>query len=88
MRKIIVAIDSFKGCLTSTEANQSAKEGFLASMPDAEVIQIPVSDGGEGWLDAFQNAIGGQLVDVNVKDPLLRSIVAQYLKKYLPTRFL
>ena len=81
MRKIIVAIDSFKGCLTSTEANQSAKEGFLASMPDAEVIQIPVSDGGEGWLDAFQNAIGGQLVDVNVKDPLLRSIVAQYLIK-------
>ncbi|MBP5408722.1 MAG: glycerate kinase [Prevotella sp.] len=81
MKKIIVAIDSFKGCLTSAEANQSAKEGFLASMPDAEVIQIPVSDGGEGWLDAFQNAIGGQLVDVNVKDPLLRSIVAQYLIK-------
>ena len=81
MKKIIVAIDSFKGCLTSAEANQSAKEGILARMPDAEVIQIPVSDGGEGWLDAFQNAIGGQLVDVKVKDPLLRSIVAQYLIK-------
>jgi glycerate kinase len=50
-------------------------------MPDAEVIQIPVSDGGEGWLDAFQNAICGLMVDVNVKDPLLRSIVAQYLIK-------
>ena len=81
MRKIIVAIDSFKGCLTSAEANQSAKEGILARMPDTEVIQIPVSDGGEGWLDAFQNAIGGKLVDVNVKDPLLRPIVAQYLIK-------
>ena len=81
MKKIIVAIDSFKGCLTSAEANQSAKEGILARMPDAEVIQIPVSDGGEGWLDAFQNAIGGLMVDVNVKDPLLRSIVAQYLIK-------
>ena len=40
MKKIIVAIDSFKGCLTSAEANQSAKEGILARMPDAEVIQI------------------------------------------------
>ena len=59
MKKIIVAIDSFKGCLTSAEANQAASEGILAEMPEANVIQVPVSDGGEGFLEAFQTAMGG-----------------------------
>ena len=77
--KIIVAIDSFKGCLTSAEANQAASEGILAKKPDAQVVQVPVSDGGEGWLEAFQTAVGGSIVEVNVKDPLMRPIVAQYL---------
>jgi glycerate kinase len=77
--KIIVAIDSFKGCLTSAEANQAASEGILAKKPDAQVVQVPVSDGGEGWLEVFQTAVGGSIVEVNVKDPLMRPIVAQYL---------
>ena len=79
MKKVIVAIDSFKGCLTSAEANQAASEGILAKMPEAEVVQVPVSDGGEGWLEAFQAAMRGEIVEVNVKDPLMRTIVAQYL---------
>ena len=77
--KYIVAIDSFKGCLTSIEANQAAAEGILTKVPDADVVQIPVSDGGEGWLEAFKNALGGQIVDVYVKDPMMRTIKAQYL---------
>ena len=79
MKKIIVAIDSFKGCLTSAEANQAACEGILAKMPEAKVVQVPVSDGGEGWLGAFKAAMGGSIVEVNVKDPLMRHIAAQYL---------
>ena len=79
MKKIIVAIDSFKGCLTSAEANQAAAEGILAKMPEAKVVQVPVSDGGEGWLEAFQAAMGSEIVEVNVKDPLMRTVVAQYL---------
>ena len=79
MKKIIVAIDSFKGCLTSAEANQAACEGILSKMPDAKVVQVPVSDGGEGFMEAFQTAMGGSIVEVNVKDPLMRTIVAQYL---------
>ena len=79
MKKIIVAIDSFKGCLTSVEANQAASEGILARMPDAAVVQVPVSDGGEGFMEAFQAAMGGEIVEVNVKDPLMRTIAAQYL---------
>ncbi len=79
MGKIIVAIDSFKGCLTSAEANRAAADGILAHKPDAEILTIPVSDGGEGWLEAFQAAVGGHLVEVKVNDPLMRPILAQYL---------
>lgn len=110
MSKIIVAIDSFKGCLTSIEANRAAVEGILARMPEAEVLPIPVSDGGEGWLEAFMGSpipnpspVGrgtsptlalpsregsptttlpsreGVLVEVDVRDPLMRHITAPYL---------
>ena len=81
MKSYIVAIDSFKGCLTSREANQAAAEGIRKTAPDARVVQIPVSDGGEGWLEAFQSAIGGEMVEVSVYDPLMRPIVAEYLVK-------
>ena len=79
MKKVIVAIDSFKGCLTSAEANQAASEGIIDKMPEAAVVQVPVSDGGEGFMEAFRASIGGSIVEVNVKDPLMRPIVAQYL---------
>ena len=79
--KIVVAIDSFKGCLTSIEANRAAVEGIRKVFPDAEIVQVPVSDGGEGFLDAFLAAIGGTLVEVPVKDPLMRPITAKYLLK-------
>ena len=77
--KIVVAIDSFKGCLTSREANQAATEGIRNDCPDAEVIQVPVSDGGEGFLEAFHAAIGGELIELTVRDPLMRPVSAQYL---------
>ena len=76
---VIIAIDSFKGCLTSALANQSAADGILSVSPDAKVIQIPVSDGGEGWLSAYHAAIGGELITVPVRDPMMRWIEAQYL---------
>ena len=79
--KVILAIDSFKGCLTSTEANQTAAEGIRSIFPDAEIIEIPVSDGGEGFIDAFHAAIGGKLVELAVKDPLMRPVTARYLLK-------
>ena len=72
--KVIVAIDSFKGCLTSVEANLAATEGVHARIPNAEVVQIPVSDGGEGWLEAFQRVLGGRVIEHNVQDPLMRPI--------------
>ena len=77
--RILVAIDSFKGCLSSQEANRAVAEGVRRVCPDAEVVQIPVSDGGEGFLEAFHAAIGGERVEVEVFDPLMRSVMAKYL---------
>ena len=77
--KVIIAIDSFKGCLTSKEANEAAAEGIRKACPDAEIIEVPVSDGGEGFMEAFHAAIGGKLEEVTVRDPLMRPVVAKYL---------
>ena len=77
--KVIIAIDSFKGCLTSKEANEAAAEGIRKKYPDAEIVEVPVSDGGEGYMEAFHAAIGGRLEGVTVRDPLMRPITARYL---------
>lgn len=77
--KVVIAIDSFKGCLSSKEANWAAAEGVRSVCPDAEIVQVTVSDGGEGFLEAFHAAIGGNLVEVMVRDPLMRPVSAKYL---------
>ena len=77
--KVVVAIDSFKGCLTSKEANQATAEGIRSIFPKAEVVQMPVSDGGEGFLEAFHAAIGGEQIELTVRDPLMRRVSAKYL---------
>lgn len=61
------------------EANQAVADAVRSVCADAEVIQIPVSDGGEGFLMAFHAAVGGELVQVVVNDPLMRPVRAQYL---------
>lgn len=76
--KLIIAIDSFKGCLTSAEANQAAAEGIWTCSPETEIIQIPVSDGGEGWLVPFIKTLGWQERAVVVHDPLMRPVLAHY----------
>ena len=76
---IVLAIDSFKGCLTSSEANAAAREGVLRALPEAKVTSIPVSDGGEGWLEAFHAAKGGTYVEATVCDPLMRPVCGCYL---------
>lgn len=79
MKKIVIAIDSFKGCLTSVEANKAAAEGIRRAFPDTVIVQVPVSDGGEGFVDAFHAAMGGEVREIIVRDPLLRPVSARYL---------
>lgn len=77
--KIVIALDSFKECLPSAEANEAAVRGVAAVRPEAEVACVRVSDGGEGWLDAWQGAFGGSWVSVQAHDPLMRPARASYL---------
>ena len=72
--KVVVAVDSFKGCMASAEANQAVADGIRSVCESAEIIQMPVSDGGEGWVEAFHAAVGGNWMEVMVKDPLMRPI--------------
>ena len=76
--KIIVAMDSFKGCLTSNEAGQAAMEGIQKDFPNIEVACIPVSDGGDGMVDVLVQATGGRSITLNVHDPLMRRVWAEY----------
>jgi len=79
MKKVVVAIDSMKGCLRSVEANAAAAAGVHDVWPDAEVKEVTVSDGGEGFMEAFYAAIGGTIQNVRVHDPLMREVDAKYL---------
>ena len=76
--KIIVAVDSFKGCLTSAQAGQAVEEAVRCCCPEADVVTCVVSDGGDGMLEAFCRAYGAKLHTVSVHDPLMRPIQARY----------
>ena len=78
MRKIVLAIDSFKGSLTSTEAETAALEGIRRVYPQAEIVCIPIADGGEGMLEAL-SSLRMQEVRLRVQGPLDEKVEARYL---------
>lgn len=59
--RILIAPDAFKGSLTSTEAAVAMASGIRAAMPDAEIIPMPLADGGEGTLDVLHVQCGGEV---------------------------
>lgn len=59
--KVLVAMDSFKGSLSSIEACDAVESGITLAKGDAEVIKIPMADGGEGTIQAFISAAGGSI---------------------------
>ncbi len=76
--KVVIAVDSFKGSMTSMEAGIAAKEGVLAAKPDAKVIVKPLADGGEGTTDALIEGMNGEKIDVTVTNPLGKKISSYY----------
>ncbi|MBR4642386.1 MAG: glycerate kinase [Selenomonadaceae bacterium] len=76
--KIIVAIDSLKGSLTSLEAGEAAREGILSAAPKSTVKIFPLADGGEGTCFAITKALGGEMKTVEVTDPLGGKVFAQF----------
>ena len=92
-KKIIIACDSYKGCLTSREVNEAIASGLKVwNAEDAspekknlhsedafpEIITLEMSDGGEGMLDAFLSAMKGERVRIHAHDALMRWIEAEY----------
>jgi len=76
--KIIVAPNSFKGSLSAAQAAAAIARGVREAAPDAEVIEIPVADGGEGTVDALVSARKGTYQEVEVEGPLGDPVRATY----------
>lgn len=76
--KVICAFDSFKGCMTAKEACHAAASGLHERFPDAEILCLPMSDGGEGMVDCIAEAVNAMTVSVMVHDPLMQMKEAKY----------
>lgn len=76
--KIVVAPDSFKGSLSAQGVCQAVKQGIHSVFPEAEVIELPLADGGEGITESMVYASGGTIQRAMVKDPLHRTIEAEF----------
>lgn len=76
--KVVVAIDSFKGSLTSLEAGEAVREGVLKADRDADVVIRPLADGGEGTVEALAIGLGGEMIETQVTGPLGTPVTAKY----------
>ena len=76
--KVVIAIDSLKGSLSSMEAGMAIKDGILAAKPDAEVIVKPLADGGEGTTDPLLEGMNGDRIDLTVTGPMHTPVDAYY----------
>jgi glycerate kinase len=79
MKKVVIASDSFKGSLSSSEVAAAAAEGIRDIFPECEIISLNVGDGGEGTVSSLNEAIGGEKVSVKVKGPLGDEVQACYI---------
>ena len=75
---IVIAIDSFKGSLTSLQAGNAAAEGIKRVYPEAYVAIRPLADGGEGTVDTLVSGMGGEFRSVEVTDPCGKPVIAKY----------
>ena len=76
--KIVVAVDSFKGSLSSTEAASAITEGFLKVDPTVTVKSYSLADGGEGTVETVISAMGGEWRSLSVNGPLRDEVISKY----------
>ena len=76
--KIITAFDSFKGCMTASEACSAAEEGLLMAHKDAVCISLPMSDGGEGLVNCIAQVLPVDMIAVDVCGPMRDRVTAHY----------
>lgn len=78
MKKAVLIPDSFKGTLSSSEICEIMRERILFHFPGCEVVSIPVADGGEGSVDAFISAVGGEKTGVMISGPYFEELQSFY----------
>lgn len=76
--RVVLAPDSFKGCLSAAEVCEALALGLRRAWPEVQTVSVPMADGGEGTVDALVAATGGELVQVEVEGPLGELVHAQY----------
>ena len=79
MMKFVIAPDKFKGSLTGFEFCHAVEEGLRMVLEDAEIIAMPLADGGDGTIEVVKHYINGEKVTITVNDPLFRPVQASYL---------
>lgn len=77
--KFVIAPDKFKGSLTGFEFCDAVAEGLLKVFTDAEILKMPLADGGDGTMEVVRHYIKGEKITISVHDPLFRPIEASYL---------
>ena len=75
---IVIAIDSFKGCISSVDSGRLLKQAIEDVYPDDAVSVFPLADGGEGTVDAMTQGLNGRIVKVPVTGPLGTKIESRY----------
>lgn len=78
MKKVVIVPDSFKGTMSSIEVCDIIDKAVKKVIREVNTVKIPVADGGEGTVDAFLYAVGGERIEVTVKDPYFRDIQSFY----------
>lgn len=76
--RVVVAVDSFKGSVSSIEAGEAVREGILLAKPDADVKVLALADGGEGTVDALVRGMQGRYEEVLVSAPLGGKVSCKY----------
>ena len=76
--KVVIAMDSFKGSLTSLQAGNAVKAAILRADPHSRVVVRPLADGGEGTVDALAAGFASDLIRLTVTGPLGLPVTASY----------
>ena len=76
--KVLAAVDSFKGSMTSMEAGRAVAEGIHRADAGAEVLVRPLADGGEGTVEALTSGMNGSRQQVQVTGPLGTPVICEY----------
>jgi glycerate 2-kinase len=76
--KVVVAPDSYKGSLSAVAVAQAIERGVRAVFPGADVVKVPIADGGEGTVDALIVATGGRTIETQVHGPLGEPVSARW----------